>query len=99
MALLVYNAWRLLLLLACLGIGYLASLRGLALIVVALLVSGALSFVLLKQQRINMGMAVESQVARGRRRLAERTAREDAYADAMAARDATTTDPPPPDAS
>jgi hypothetical protein len=87
-ALLAYNAWRLLLLVACLGIGDLAGLHGFPLIVVALLVSGVLSWFLLKRQRINMGMAVESQVQRGRSKLAERTAREDAYADALAAQQA-----------
>jgi hypothetical protein len=77
-----------LLLVACLGIGDLAGLHGFPLIVVALLVSGVLSWFLLKRQRINMGMAVESQVQRGRSKLAERTAREDAYADALAAQQA-----------
>ena len=70
-ALLAYNAWRLLLLVACLAIGDLAGLHGFPLIVVALLVSGVLSWFLLKRQRINMGMAVESQVQRGRSKLAD----------------------------
>jgi hypothetical protein len=87
-ALLAYNGWRLLLLVACLAIGDLAGLHGFPLIVVALLSSGVLSWFLLKRQRINMGMAVESQVERGRSKLAERTAREDAYADALAAQQA-----------
>ncbi len=89
---LAYNAWRLLLLVACLGIGDLAGLHGFPLIVVALLVSGVLSWFLLKRQRISMGMAVESQVQRGRSKLAERTAREDAYADALAAQQAAEAD-------
>jgi hypothetical protein len=93
-ALLAYNGWRLLLLAGCLGIGYAASLRGFALIVSALVVSGLLSWFLLKRQRINMGMAVESQVQRGRQKLAERTAREDAYADALAAQQAAAADRP-----
>jgi hypothetical protein len=84
-ALLAYNAWRLLLLVGCLAIGYFATLRGLWLIVSALVVSGVLSVFLLKRQRIAMGMAVESQIDRGRRLLARRTAEEDAYADALAA--------------
>jgi hypothetical protein len=87
-ALLAYNGLRLVLLAACLGIGYLAGLSGFPLIVAALLVSGVLSFFLLKRQRIDMGLAVEAQVQRGRGRLAERTAREDAYADALEARQA-----------
>jgi hypothetical protein len=84
-ALLAYNAWRLLLLLACLGIGALIGLPGLWLVVSSLLVSGVLSLFLLKRQRIAMGMAVESQIERGRRHLAQKTAAEDAYVDALAA--------------
>jgi hypothetical protein len=84
-ALLAYNAWRLLLLAGCLAIGYLLGLHGLWLVVSALIGSGLLSFFLLKRQRIAMGMAVESQLERGRARLARRTAAEDAYVDAMAA--------------
>jgi hypothetical protein len=87
-ALLAYNAWRLLLLVGCLAIGYAATLRGLWLIVIALVVSGALSLFLLKRQRIAMGMAVESQIDRGRRLVAQKTAEEDAYADALAAQQA-----------
>jgi hypothetical protein len=87
-ALLAYNAWRLLLLVGCLAIGYAATLRGLWLIVSALVASGALSVFVLKRQRIAMGMAVESQIDRGRRLLAQKTAEEDAYADALAAQQA-----------
>jgi hypothetical protein len=87
-ALLAYNALRGLLLVSCLGIGYLAGLRGLLLIVVALAVSGLASWFLLKNQRIKMGMAVEQAVARGRGVMAERTAKEDEYADAVLARQA-----------
>jgi hypothetical protein len=89
-ALLAYNAWRLLLLLGCLGVGYAAGLRGLWLIVGALIVSGVLSVFMLKRQRIAMGQAVESQIDRGRAALARKTAEEDAYVDAMAAREAAT---------
>jgi hypothetical protein len=80
----VYNLYRLGLLAACLGIGWLARLRGLILIVVALAVSGALSWFLLRSQRIAMGMAIEATVERSRvmTRLADRTAAEDAYVDA-----------------
>jgi hypothetical protein len=88
-ALLAYNAWRLLLLVICLAIGYALQLPGLWLVVSALIVSGVLSLFLLKRQRIAMGMAVESQIERGRARLAQKTAAEDAYVDAMAAAEAT----------
>jgi hypothetical protein len=84
---LVYNLWRLGLLVVCLGLGWLAGLRGAALIVAALLVSGLLSWFLLQRQRVAMGMAVERTVERGRVRMAARTAAEDAYADAVAAAD------------
>jgi hypothetical protein len=80
---LVYNTYRLGLLGVCLGIGWLAGLRGLLWIVAALAVSGALSWFLLRTQRIAMGVAVEQTVERSRvmTRAAERTAAEDAYAD------------------
>jgi hypothetical protein len=82
-AVLVYNTYRLGLLGVCLGIGWLAGLRGLLWIVAALAVSGALSWFLLRSQRIAMGMAVEQTVERSRvmTRVAERTAAEDAYAE------------------
>jgi hypothetical protein len=87
-ALLAYNALRGLLLLACLGIGYLSGLRGLILIVAALAVSGLLSWFLLQKQRVRMGMAVEQAVTRGRVVMADRTAKEDEYADAVLAQQA-----------
>jgi hypothetical protein len=82
-ALLIYNLARGGLLLICLGIGWLAGLRGLLLIVVALLVSGLLSWFVLTRQRVNMGMAIERTVGRSRERMAARTAAEDAYADEL----------------
>jgi hypothetical protein len=87
-ALLAYNAWRLLLLVGCLVVGYAVGLPGLWLVVSALITSGVLSLFLLKRQRIAMGMAVESQIERGRALLAAKTAEEDAYADAIAAEQA-----------
>lgn len=85
---LVYNLWRLGLLAVCLGLGWVAGLRGALLIVAALLVSGLLSWFLLQRQRVAMGMAVERTVERSRVRMSARTAAEDAYADAVAARTA-----------
>jgi hypothetical protein len=95
-ALLVYNALRFLLLAGCLGLGYLAGLRGLPLVIAALLVSGVLSWFLLRTQRIRAGLAVEQAVQRSavaprvagpwqRRREAMRAkvAAEDAYADSV----------------
>ncbi|HWA67235.1 MAG TPA: DUF4229 domain-containing protein [Mycobacteriales bacterium] len=80
-AVLVYNLLRLGLLAACLAIGYFAGLRGLYLIAAALFVSGVVSWFALKQQRIDMGAAIERTVERGRSKMAERTQAEDEYAD------------------
>jgi hypothetical protein len=77
-----YNLLRLVLLLLALGLGYLAGLRGLALIVGALLVSGVLSFFLLSRQRTEMAAAIGQVVSAGRVRFTDRVAREDAAADA-----------------
>lgn len=84
-ALLAYNSLRFLLLAACLGIGYLAGLRGLVLIVAALAVSGILSWFLLAKQRMGMGLAVEQAVSRGRTKMADQAAKEDEYADRLIA--------------
>ncbi|MGN6473535.1 MAG: DUF4229 domain-containing protein [Mycobacteriales bacterium] len=86
-AVLIYNLMRLGLLAACLVVGYFAGLRGLYLVAAAFLVSGVVSWVALKNQRINMGVAIERTVERGRAKAAARTASEDAYADSLAADD------------
>jgi len=52
---LIYTLSRLGLLGLCLALGYLASLRGVILLVAAFLGSGLLSFVLLNKQRTAMG--------------------------------------------
>jgi hypothetical protein len=90
-AFLVYNVLRLGLLVACVGLGWLATLRGPLLIVVALAVSGALSWFLLRPQRVAMGMAVEQTVERSRARMS-RTEAEDAYVDSLERRAATEPD-------
>lgn len=82
-AVLNYNLARLGLLAACLVIGWFAGLRNFALIVVAFLVSGVLSWFLLSRQRIGMGQAMERVITRGRAKLNERTAAEDAYVDEL----------------
>jgi Protein of unknown function (DUF4229) len=82
-AFLTYNVARLGLLAVCLGLGALAGLRGLLLVAAALVVSGILSWFLLARQRIALGAAVEQAVARGRAKVTERTAAEDAYVDRM----------------
>lgn len=100
-ALLVYNALRLLLLVGCLGLGYLAGLRSFGLIIAALLISGVLSWFLLRPQRIRAGLAVEQAVGRAavtkkvtgpvrRRRdaMRARVEAEDAYVDELQRRQA-----------
>ncbi|HWA65835.1 MAG TPA: DUF4229 domain-containing protein [Mycobacteriales bacterium] len=90
-AVLVYNALRLALLVACGVIGYFAGLRGLVLVAVAFVASGLISWFALKNQRINMGVAIERTVERSRARAAERTAAEDEYADSVHGPDPTDT--------
>jgi hypothetical protein len=84
-AVLIYNTYRLGLLAVCLGVGWLAGLRGLVWIVAALAVSGAASWFLLRSQRIAMGVAVEQTVERSRvmARATKRTEAEDAYVDQL----------------
>ena len=82
-AVLVYNGARLGLLIGCLLLGAVAGLRGFVLIVVALVVSGVLSWFLLGRQRVAMGTAVETAVQRGRQKLQARTEAEDAYDEAL----------------
>ncbi|NBU32853.1 MAG: DUF4229 domain-containing protein [Actinobacteria bacterium] len=74
---LIYTLSRLGLLSACLGLGYLASLRGPILIVVAFLGSGVLSFLLLAKQRSAMGEQLSSAVSRVSKKLEENTRKED----------------------
>jgi uncharacterized membrane protein len=90
-AFVVYNALRLGLFAACLGLAALAGLRSILLIAVALLVSGVLAYFLLDRQRRAMAEELAVRVERSRQRLAERTAREDAYVDALHAGDADVT--------
>jgi hypothetical protein len=84
-AFLTYNLLRLGLLAACFGLGWLAGLRSILLIVAALLVSGVLSWFWLRPQREAMGRAVAESVERGRVKMAERTGAEDAYLDRSSA--------------
>jgi len=81
----VYTALRLALFGACVVVGWVAGLRGLALVLVALLVSGVLSWFSLTRQRVAMGMAAESVLGRLRERQRRRTEAEDAYVDRVIA--------------
>ena len=82
-AVLVYNLLRLSLLVICGVIAYVVGLRGIWLFAAAFLASGVISWFVLKNQRINMGAAIERTVERGRAKAAERTAAEDAFADSV----------------
>jgi len=82
-AFLIYNGWRAALFVGCAVLLALAGLRGFVLLIAALLVSGVLSYFLLDRQRRALAEAVGAVVDRGRRRMAERTEREDAYVDEM----------------
>jgi hypothetical protein len=95
-AFLAYNVLRLGLLAACLGVGWLAGLRSVLLIVVALFVSGVLSWFLLRRQREALGLEVERTVERSRVRLAARTVAEDEYVDALIAEQGSAADHPSP---
>lgn len=85
-AFLLYNAARLGLLLAFGGIFWLAGLRGLLLVLFALVFSGIASWFLLGRQRVVVGQALTRQINRKRAKFAERTAAEDAAVDEMLAR-------------
>ena len=95
-AVVVYTAARLGLLIVCIVLGLLAGLTGALLLVVALAVSGALSWFLLQRQRAAMGATVERVITRTRRAVRARTEAEDAYVDSHLppARDGSAADEP-----
>jgi len=74
---LIYTLSRLGLLALCLGIGYLASLRGIILLVAAFLGSGLLSFVLLTKQRTAMGEKIGGALTSVSDKLEANTRKED----------------------
>jgi len=82
-AVVTYTAARLGLFVGCLIVGWFAGLGGATLLIAALLVSGVLSWFLLRRQRIAMGSVVERRVTRMQSRIDRRAAAEDAYVDAM----------------
>lgn len=82
-AIVIYTAARAGLLGICLILGWVAGLSGPFLIIVALLVSGLVSWFVLSRQRIAMGGEVERRVNRVRDRIDSRAAAEDAYVDAL----------------
>ncbi len=68
-ATLAYTTARILLFVASVGLIYLAGVRGLLLLVLALLASGAVSYILLSRQRDAMAGALTSRLSSFRRRL------------------------------
>lgn len=88
-AVLVYSVARVAVLVAVFGLLYLVGLRGPLLVLVALLGSGAVSYVLLAPQRVTMARALGGRPRRARRRFADRiaasAAAEDAYVDSLEA--------------
>ncbi|HTW19804.1 MAG TPA: DUF4229 domain-containing protein [Mycobacteriales bacterium] len=84
-AALVYNAARAGLLAACLGIGWAIGVPTFPLIIGSLLISGILSWFLLRRPREQLAEAVERTVARGQAKLAARTSAEDGYVEAVQA--------------
>jgi Protein of unknown function (DUF4229) len=82
---LVYTALRVGVFAVTLAVLYLLGMRQLLLLVVALLVSGLLSFVLLSRHRDAMSTAVTERGSSLRRRMREATEAEDAADDAMRA--------------
>lgn len=74
---LIYTLSRLGLLALCLGIGYLASLRGIILLVAAFLISGLLSFLLLTKQRTAMGEKIGGALNTVSAKLEANTRKED----------------------
>lgn len=76
-----YSVARLVLFLAALGLLYLTGLRGLPVVVLALVVSGIASFWLLSAQRDAMSATLHQRVSRVRKDLDDGTAAEDAWDD------------------
>jgi hypothetical protein len=74
---LIYTLSRLGLLGICLGLGYLASLRGIILLVAAFLGSGLLSFVLLTKQRSAMGNKIGEALSTVNNRIEASSRKED----------------------
>lgn len=74
---LLYSTQRLLLLLAALGVFYLAGLRGIVLWMVALVASGVASYFLLSKQRDAMSVGVERALSRVNDRIDAATRKED----------------------
>jgi hypothetical protein len=80
----VYTASRLGLFAVLFLLFYLAGLRGLVVLLLPLLLSGAASYFLLARQRDAFATALAARATKRTPRVSARTAREDAIADALA---------------
>jgi Protein of unknown function (DUF4229) len=89
-AVLAYTSSRLGLFLLAALLLWLVRVRAELLVVLALLISGLASYALLGHQRDAVSVHVSAAMARRRARAAQRVAREDAYADELAARESAT---------
>ena len=89
---LVYTASRLAVFVVVAAVLALLGMRGILLLLVAVLVSGLLSFVLLSRQRDAMSQAVVRRSASVRQRMREATEAEDAADDAARAAEPTEAD-------
>lgn len=76
-AMFAYTTARILLFVVVLGVLYLAHVRGVLLLGLAVLVSGLISFVLLSRQRDAMSGSITARMGNFRRRLDEGTRAED----------------------
>jgi hypothetical protein len=85
-AMVIYTAARFGLFVVCFVVFYLLGMGLFPALLVAALISGIAGYFLLARQRMALGMAVESRVTKARAKAAERTAREDAIADEIFAR-------------
>ncbi len=78
-----YSSARIMIFVVVAGVLWLVHVRGLWLLVIALLVSGLASFVLLSRQRDAVSIAVTQSAERRRAKSQARVAREDAEDDAQ----------------
>jgi hypothetical protein len=82
-AVVIYTLARAALFVVCAFLAWLAGFSGVPMLITALLVSGVLSWFLLRRQRLAMSGAVEGFVNRTRRSIDERAAAEDGYVDGI----------------
>lgn len=94
MAFLKYTLLRTALLLVTGGVLYVVGLRGVWLVLVALLLSGIVSVVVLRGPRGDMSAALVGRVGSMRQRMDDNTTAEDAWDDAQRAAAAEPGDPP-----